>query len=192
MWIEEYRKKHGMTLEVFGKMVRWMGEKRKEGWKMRVSDQLIYILETRPKAVTHPNIADLLAEACGATPRQRDMIVAAKHRGTWRGTRRPDAAKLLGTLEKPKPAERAYEKVVRAYKGRRVVKLNRQGRVVERFDGVASAAIHDGVDKSIIANRCHRLLKGDEFKLNGHTYRFEDEWDRTDPKRAAAELRPRQ
>ena len=83
MWITRFREKHDFTELEFARALSDAGARMRP--PVRVSEPLLHLLEVRRGAVTHPRIADLIATVCGATPAQRDMIVAEEHRGTWKG-----------------------------------------------------------------------------------------------------------
>lgn len=83
MWITRFRERYDMTELEFAQALSDAGARLKQ--PVRVSEPLLHLLEVRKGAVTHPKIADLIATVCGATPRERDMIVAEPHRGTWNG-----------------------------------------------------------------------------------------------------------
>lgn len=67
-WITAYREKMQIDRQRFA---------RRTG----CSERLIFMLEQGQ--VTHPIIADRIAEICGATAAQRDSIVHEKHWGEW-------------------------------------------------------------------------------------------------------------
>lgn len=189
MWIESYRLRHGMSLEEFGRLVRWLGNQRRPGWRLRCSDSLIWLLENRRNAVTHPNIADLLAEACGATPKQRDMIVARKHRCTWAGSKGPDIAKLVGwkadkgatkKIFKGRDYGWHYASKAKYMRYKPVVMVDKGANVVSRYDSMEQAAEMSGCSRNAVSDRCNHLIR-DEFRLNGHTWRFVDEWEKQTP-----------
>lgn len=94
-WIREYRERVGMSAEEFAAALREMGRKRHMNGL--VSRKLLEYLEYNPSAVTHPRLASLIADACGATARQRDAITPEKYRGGYRQRE----AKVTGTAVKP-------------------------------------------------------------------------------------------
>lgn len=177
MWLAEYRDQYGLTLNELGGMIRRAG--RRKTPRLWLSDELLYNLETDPKFRTVPKLADLIAEACGATAKQRDELVLEQHRGTWKPTRAtPEIERKRGKAESALDAERKLP-------GERpVVKLSRSGEEAGRYRSVVVAAMHNGMTEQRVGNRCRRSMRKDEFKVLGFTFRFADEWDRmTDAER---------
>ncbi len=185
MWLTDYRAQYGLTLEQLGGMIRQAGRRRDP--ELRVSDVLLYRLETDPKFRTVPKLADLIAEACGATAQQRDAMVLERYRGTWKPPRRRKAVKPV-PYEKPSAA--APPKGPRcSAKGlthgpnnpfpgaRAVVKIDRKGAVVARYASCNRAALQNSLREDQISSRCHRKGRTDEFRLMGFTFRFAEEWD---------------
>lgn len=68
-WITEYRKKMQIGRLRFARAAR-------------CSERLIFMLE-EGQGITHPIIANRIAEMCGATAEQRDSIAHGKHSGEW-------------------------------------------------------------------------------------------------------------
>lgn len=68
-WITAYREKMQIDRLRFAR-------------RARCSERLIFMLE-EGQEITHPIIANRIAETCGATAAQRDSIVHEKHRGEW-------------------------------------------------------------------------------------------------------------
>lgn len=180
MWITEYRQRYGLTLEQLAGMIRRAGARKDpELW---ISDQLLYMLETREGFKTVPKLADLIAEACGATAKQRDELVLEQYRGKWKPTRvKPEIqrrAAIQKPLNPPMPQKEAQPRP--AFKARKVVKVNRYGIELERYRSCDMAGAMCGVSAKYVNQRCHHRLKYDEFNMiNGRTYtfRFADEWD---------------
>jgi hypothetical protein len=181
MWITEFRERYGLTLAQLGALIRRAG--RRKDPVLRVSDTLLYMLETDLKCRTVPKLADLIAEACGATARQRDALVLPKYRGTWKPTRvKPELARKppATPTEEPEPSKRGLiHGGANPFPGaREVVKLDRQSKVVDRYRSCNFAAVQNSIREDQVTSRCHRRCKSDEFRLIGYTFRFAAEWDR--------------
>lgn len=193
MWITDYREQYGLTLEQLGGLIRRAG--RRKDPELSVSDTLLYMLETDPKCRTVPKLADLIAEVCGATARQRDALVLPKYRGTWKPTRvkaemerqtrppkqpaPPAEPKQLAPLTEPKPSRKGLDHGGNNPfpSAREVVKLNRQGEEIARYRSCNQAAAQNCIRESHVTSRCHRRYKCDEFRLMDYTFRFAAEWD---------------
>lgn len=168
-WIAQFRAKNGYPLEVLGREIRRLGSRRRPGWPMRCSDVLLEKLENTPKAVTHPNIANLIAEALGATAAQRDAIVAPKHRGTWKPRGKavlPPYMPVVVPRGRPKTNAVAYA----------VVCVDKFGHELERFPSITQAAIAYDQANDFVIKRCNRRVKN-EFKFKAYTFRYQREWD---------------
>ncbi len=181
MWITEYREKYGLTVAQLGAMIRRAG--RRKDPELWVSDILLERLEREPNFRTVPKLADLIAEACGATARQRDALVLEKHRGTWKRSRaKPEIERRRNQPPEPKPTraqgpEAAVARIPPAG-SRAVVKIDRNGEELGRFRscGVAGATL--GISDRLVAERCNRRYRFDEFTSFGYTFRFAEDWDR--------------
>lgn len=192
MWLTDYRAQYGLTLEQLGGMIRQAG--RRQDPELRVSDILLYRMETDPKFRTVPKLADLIAEACGATARQRDEMVLRKYRGTWKPPRRRKAADRIpyakpeAEAAQPKPAC-PVESAKQAFRGARgVVRLSRDGEEQGRYISVSRAALDSRATSDQIIARCYRRYTKDEFKSFGHTFRFAEEWDKMTEAEREADL----
>lgn len=196
MWITEYRQRYGLTLEQLAGMIRRAGARKDpELW---ISDQLLYMLETREGFKTVPKLADLIAEACGATAKQRDELVLEQYRGTWKPTGQGAVAKAMAaakagrTVTKSTSVRQASEqpvakktRAVAEARGvpktsgpiRPVVTIDRDGNVLRRFGTVQAAAVYMGKGKEYVRKRCKGLISSDEYDEAGITYRYADEWD---------------
>lgn len=180
-WIEAYRRRMCMEARELAELAG-------------VTESLIYILENQAKAVTHPLLANRIAEVCGASAEQRDMIVAAKHRGTWKpGPKRTWARPRPQPKPEPEPPPppREIPKGTGQRGGlnkRAVVKLDRFGRVLARYEGVLYAARLEQISPSVVFRRCGREINSDEFRPHGCTWRYADEWDAMSPGQRAADL----
>ena len=130
----------------------------------KCSEYLLWILMNEQGAVTHPNIANAIADFTGATAEQRDQIVHKKHHGTWQ----PDPKRVIREI--PVTKER--------YCGQKpVLAIDRLGNVIERFPALKLAAARVGCTVGTISNRCNGVRFGkDEFVPFGMSFRFEDDW----------------
>lgn len=179
-WLERYRMRYrradgrkGISRKELAQMVRKRGRSGKPESAIGCSALLIEILEMG--GVTHPEIANRIAEVTGATPRQRDMLVNKIHRGKW-----PDGAKT------------APKKCVGAHGGnnaREVVRIDRNGLETGRFASGRAAGDAMGIKGCSVNSRCHRrCTKVSEFKTYGCTWRFADEWDAMSPEERFADV----
>lgn len=183
MWLEDFRRAHGLTLEELGAYIRRLG--RKKHPEITVSDTLLERLEGEPKFRTVPAIADLIAEACGATAEQRDQLVLEKHKGTWKPKpgRKPQV-KAGATREAVEEEEEPWR--INNGTSHPVVAVDREGFAVRRYEGVQSAATHCGTSPHAVYSRCLRQMGRGEFRMLGFTFRYAGEWDRmTDAERRA-------
>ncbi len=196
MWIEEFRRQHGLTRLELSKIVK-------------VSQELITILEEQPRGVTHPKLANRLAAACGATPAQRDQIVNKIHAGTWEPDnsqkyaaraanylrRRAEARAMAEEARKRAEAEareRARAAELRALNGtgaaqhyggtpkRPVVMIDREGNVLKVYESVKAAADGEKWTDANVAQKCRRVVKN-EFRFSDTTFRYADEWNAMTP-----------
>lgn len=185
MWLTDYRAQYGLTQEQLGGMIRQAGRRRDP--ELRVSDILLYRLETDPKFRTVPKLADLIAETCGANAQQRDELVLEQYRGTWKPPRRrkPKAGipyAKPSAITPPKGPRCSAKGLIHGpnnpFPGARaVVKIDRKGAVVARYASCNRAAMQNSLREDQISSRCHRKGKTDEFRLMGFTFRFAEEWD---------------
>ena len=180
MWIEEFREQHGLDLEEFARRVRILGARKRKSRPIDCSDNLIYILERHKGAVTHPNIANVIAEACGATARQRDMIVAARHRGTWAGNGRAMALLVdvrVGMPAKPKNTATGIKLTgPKIPNGKDIVKIDRNGKILAKYSSLGQAALNNNQSMSMVEQRVNRKTKN-EFGMFGFSYRRAEEWE---------------
>lgn len=160
MWIEDYRRREGLELY---ELARKLNKYRREHYPEQcgtITDSLLYMLERDKNAVTHPLIANVIAEVCGATVEQRDMIVADIHKGTWEP-------------EKETPVLRPKRVPIGA---KPVVKIDRNRNIVGWFESVADASRRDGHNETVVRNRCKHRANYEFNSLFPYTYRYEDEW----------------
>lgn len=137
MWIEDYRRQKGMSVDALAARVRKLSREQAAGAPVEAG-RIIRMLEACPGEVTHPRIADLIAKALGAPAELRDSIVPEAHRKGCpaRGKREP----------KPRGACGAPPKTV--------VALDRDGRIVRHIKDTVTAARMYGVSTSYIRDRC--------------------------------------
>ena len=161
-WLEKWRKDHQMCRETFARQVN-------------VSEELIWILENMEKGVTHPRIADAIADYTGATPQQRDSIVHKKHHGTYK----PNPRAKSWEKQQKKTAVRKKTQESENKQKRPVVALNEAGVIVEEYPSVnAAVEANFPCTQESVRNRCARRLKPstNEFMPYGVTFRYADEW----------------
>lgn len=169
--------------------VRAYGQLQREKPIGQVSRLLIEKLEHRVgNGFTHPHFADAIAAVCGATAKQRDMIVAERHRGTWRMTeaaqKRAERAKEIAVKAHPWRALPAVRQVdgkpaVQHYV-RAVVKINRDGDVLKRYFSVMDAAVFNYCSDESVRARCQMKVK-QEWSRGNVSYRYADQWDSMTP-----------
>ena len=181
-WLEKFRKScpnprggKGISRAELAAMVRL-----KHG---KCSAVLIGILENG--GITHPNIADKIAELTGASVRRRNSMVHESHRGNWRppAPERRSEAKRKGKPSNPRTLNIIPENA------RRVVALDIAGKELGRFKSMNGAAQIVGATSTAVRNRCMRLVSGhtNEFKAFDCTWRFADEWDAMSPELRTAD-----
>ena len=188
MWIDEFRREHGMDVDEFARRVRMLGARkykkdRGRSFPVGCSSDLVYRLEMAAKPRTHPNIADLIAEACGATAEQRDSIVDPMHRGTWSGDGVPKILDYVPVAFRAKANETEKKYV----KGREIVRIDRGGNVTGRFVSLVQAAEENHVSIDVVEMRVKRYISG-EFDFRGFSFRYADEWDRYSQERRRADM----
>lgn len=163
-----------------------IGERR-----MVVPANLITILEEQPHPRTHPKLADLIAAACGATPEQRDMIVARRHRGTWHGVNAPQLAygPERAHTERPAVKNKPRQGDKYAHNNKSVVVIDRAGNVVKRCASGKEAAAYMGLSSTTVYNRCAHAAPLEFTTHNPYTCRYAKEWDGLTPSAKAASIR---
>lgn len=187
-WIEQYRRttigpeKPGRAIdEHFSRMV--LAEQvRKQG--VGCSAMLIELLELG--GITHPAIANAIAQTCRATPQQRDMIVAKWHRGNWVRPRKVRRDEYTKTKMKPEPMTPG----VLPPNAKAIVQLNIAGTEIKRFESMEAAAAENFCTPREIRRRCARTIsaKTNEFKAYDYTWRFAEEWDKMTPAQKIADI----
>lgn len=168
-WLEKFRSRYkkpdgsrGISREELADMV-----KLKHG---KCSAVLIGIIESG--GITHPNIADQIAAIAGATVKRRDSMVHESRRIV----REPMKPKRRSEHKK-QPPPMALDVIPDT--ARRVVALDPEGNVIERFESLSTAAASAGTSAPVVYSRCVRkvrMLRG-EFAFRGYTWRFAEEWD---------------
>lgn len=171
MWITDFREAHGLSVAQLGAVIRRAGARMDP--PLRVSDVLLENLEMRKGYRTVPKLANLIAEVCGATAKQRDALVLKKYQGKW--APKPGATWTPPEPEQPKPPAPPKAPAAKAW-SRPVVCLDRVGNVMRRFPSIQAAAELMGVNKDNVARRVMRRFQSDEFGLMGYTFRLEEEW----------------
>lgn len=201
MWIQEYREREKLELWQFQQRVNEYRRHLKEPAYGTVSAELIHMLEVDKNAVTHPKIANAIAVLCEATPKQRDMIVAERHRGKWKGPTAEELrmAKIINTtlfangidfcrasaIVVEQNTEKKKRRMPSANIVRPVVKVDILGNVVERYSGAKQASEFEQLKRSSIKTRCQRRVKNEfarygiekESNSEKFTFRYADEWD---------------
>lgn len=130
-----------------------------------VSEHLLWILQNQSGGITHPEIADCIADYIGATAEERDSIVHKGHHGTYA----------------PNPSNPAFICRVHRKPGVRtsrfVVAIDVAGDVVMQFSSMEEAARRMGCSVRTVYSRCNRVSSGkSEFELLGVSFRFMNEW----------------
>lgn len=160
-WLEKWRRRNGYT--------QWQLAE-----KVHVSVVLIDILENQNNAVTHPLIANEIAQFTGATAKQRDSIVHKKHRGKWQpGPKTKNAAGIKAMPDSDRDRTAA---LLRRGSARPVLQININCDPVTQWPSLQAAAQAVGKQTPFVYDRCRKRLKGNEFEPMGCTYRYADEW----------------
>ena len=185
MWIEEFRMRYNLDRYEFARRVRVLGARKRPDRPIGCTEALVYMLERSSRPVTHPTIANLLAEACGATAEQRDEIVPKKYRGGWKGDGVPRCLKgcewTLGKAREAAPGPRDQPYWRRGISGRRsIVKIDANGNVLERYVSLTQATALCGQSMNSIGERARKCVRN-EFTPGGHSFRFAEEWDNLTP-----------
>lgn len=177
MWLGEYMDEHGIEPEEIARRAAAYRQLNGERICAQPTGALVATLAAGGgKLFTHPRFANAIAAVCGATGRQRDMLVAKKHRQTWRMT---DAAKARAA-EAARRVEvhpwRAEPAVRFPHNIRAVVAVDRHANVLRRYRSVEAASVAEYRHHSYICRRCRRIT-GNNFGADDVTYRYADEWD---------------
>lgn len=131
-----------------------------------VSEHLLWILQNQVGGVTHPKIADIIADYIGASSEERDEIVHKKHYGTYTPMQSTPVVKQSGVL-KPN-ASNAFT----------VVAIDCIGNEFARFGSAKDAGDRYGVTSKTVVARCNRVaITKSEFEPLGVSFRFLEEWE---------------
>ena len=159
MWLTEHRRARQMSIaQLAHKVDRISWANRRRHVDVR---RVIYMLETVDGFLTIPTFADLIAEACGATPQQRDSLTLPKYRTTAEPP--PEAAPPA----KPAPLNPSQRRHA-------CVAIDREGRVVRMFDSVAAAAEYYGVTRDVVYRRCMQRTGYNDYAYGDITWRYAD------------------
>lgn len=131
------------------------------------SEHLAGMLQSMHGIVTHPKIADRVADYIGATSEERDQIVAPVHHGTY-----------VPGMSKP-PTRYAP---CSNWSAKGVVVIDQFGDEVQRYPTVRLAASCYRVNEDVVSWRCKRkMTTHNEFDHLGVTFRYAHEWDIMSP-----------
>lgn len=190
MWLTEFREQWGLSIEGLGTLIRRYAARQAPN--LRVSDILLERLESEKNFRTVPKLADLIAQACGATQAQRDEMVLERFRGrpyqtkakageppviALRNQARGGGARIGPPSPKPEPRMRP------------VVMIDRDGKELLRYRSIVNAIEDTGVNKDAIICRIKRTKQMDEFETYGVSFRLAEEWDRMTEAQRKADAR---
>lgn len=121
--------------------------------------------------ITHPCIADRIADHLGATAEQRDSIVHVDRRGGY-----------IPIYDRVSDAYTENRGGVRAACMKEIVAIDRAGIEVLRLGSISEAAKRFRSTSPTVSNRCRRIgsVGYDEFIPPGVTFRYATEWDAMD------------
>lgn len=190
MWLTEFREQWGLSIELLGTLIRRYAARRDP--KLRVSDTLLERLETEANFRTVPKLADLIAQACGATAAQRDEMVLERFRGRpYQSKAKAGEPPVIALLNQarggstrigpPKPAPEPHT--------RPVVMIDKDGNELLRYRSIVSAVEDTGICKEAILSRINRTKQMDEFEGYGASFRLAEEWDRMTEAQRKADAR---
>lgn len=146
--------------------------------RVKCSEHLLWMLVNGHNTVTHPNIADRIADECRATPEQRDSLVAAKHHGTY-----------VPKPPKPTAAEEIREEIsIQKNNNRPVVAVDVLGDELARYESADEAANYLYCSNRSIWRRCQRRCVKNEFEPFGITFRYADEFDAMTPEQRRSDV----
>lgn len=174
-WLTEFRANYrnkdgstGISRKELARMVRKPGTASRPESEIGCSEALIGILEGG--GITHPLIADRIADVTGATSAQRDILVHKMHHGTYR----PQKAQKREPRKNLAPTDPDYKPV----NARQVVRIDVLLQA-KRFASIREAAAAEGCNAETVRVRCDRALtvKQKELMVRDHTWRYADEWD---------------
>jgi hypothetical protein len=183
-WRRDFQRKDGGTgigRDELAKMIHKPGTYANPASEINCSAVLIAILEGG--GITHPEIANRIADITGATAQQRDMLVHEIHRGTYVPGAKENRTK---SGKRPAPTDPGYKPA----NAREVVRIDIFGRT-ERYASVLDAAHAAGCSAGTVQTRCRRALsaKTNEFLIRDHTWRYADEWEAMTPEAQMDDLR---
>ena len=165
MWIRDWREAHGMELDDFARAVNRYGHERmKPRLTCYITDYLVHMIEVG--AITHPRIANAIAEYCGATAEQRDMLVNEEHRGEWKPGQhevryvKKSASRFNNCQNGAKP----------------VVKVDVNGEVIASYESLNAASRYERLCEDNIRDRCKRRARREMTADAPYTFRYQSEW----------------
>lgn len=130
--------------------------------------------------VTHPDIANDIADYIGATAEERDSIVAKPHRGKWKPGKKAGHTATTRSLGKMRGGMNSKP----------VVAIDKTGAELARFPSAMSAAASMLCSNSYVGSRCDRTFTAaDEFGTFSFTFRFLHDWDAMTPEERIADLK---
>lgn len=206
MWLREYRESAKLELDEFARVVNTYRRLAKMPVNGIVSNTLVHILEVDDRTVTHPNLANAIAAVCGATPEQRDSIVAEEYRGTWTpgANDKQLVNKAIWKVTGKIPSDMDVSMMVKqtankqtnymanhsCIQFRTIAKVDMYGHIIETYDTVKKASIANNIGEKFIRNRCKRNVK--DTPPSGikpmFTFRYLDEWDKMTREQRLADL----
>lgn len=183
-WLKKYRMDHIMSRKQLAARIRTRGKPNRPETAIGCSETLIEILEGG--GITHPEIANRIAEVTGATAEQRDSIVHKMHRGTWQPKAKPKKITSFQEGRRPQPMTPG----VVPENAEMVVRIARGGYETGRYVSQSAAAQATGCSITTVRNRCARKLRPgtEEFGIYGCTFRYAQEWDAMDAEARMADL----
>ena len=187
MWIREFREREGLELYQLQQRVNYYSRISPEPLQGMVSAELLHRLEIEDCCVTHPRIANVIAAVCGATAKQRDMIVSLEHRGEWKPT---EATRMLARkanrITDNSNVSRNELNDMLPVNRQAVYKIDICGNIIEYFESTTAASLAEGISTNAIKNRCRRVVVQEFGKYKGmdgsyvqrkYTFRYKNEWD---------------
>lgn len=173
-------------------MVRQKGTAKHPEREIGCSETLIEILEGG--GITHPEIANRIAQVTGASVAQRNRLVHKMHRLNELPTppeakERKTGKRKAAQAAKQSAAPIAMESLPPANR-REVVKINIFGEEVARFHSISDAAKAEGCRSTTVFRRCRRELekKTNEFANHDCSWRYAEIWDAMQPEERKADL----
>lgn len=167
VWIQDWRERNGYSREELSRALNRLGRKLRPAHPVTCSPQLILKLE-ETGAITHPAIADLIAKGLGATPGQRDSIVAKQHRGAWKKA----TPAQLGPYVPPMPRARARPCGSQPLP---VCMIDRAGNVMRHWESVRKAAEAMQLSERSVYKRARGKTSPDRDLINdAFTFRYAD------------------